>query len=246
LPNYSSTNTTSCEDQEPLLNDLNQRIIHCRLCPRLIEHAIQIGQTKTKRFTDQDYWSQPVPSYGDPKAKLFVIGLAPAANGGNRTGRIFTGDGSGDWLVKALHMTGFANKPTSTSRDDGLILNDSYLTAVARCVPPQNKPTSLEISNCSQYLITELKVMDRTTKVILTLGKIAFDAYCNINNIKGLKFGHNRIYPLSNKKTLIASYHPSRRNTNTGTLTWQMWINIFETARSIIDEYQKENKNSQE
>jgi len=164
-----------------------------------------------------------------------VIGLAPAANGGNRTGRIFTGDSSGDWLVKALFKTGFANKPTSISKDDGLILKDAYLTLTARCTPPQNKPNPSEISNCSQYLISEIKILEKTTKVILTLGKIAFDGYCNARNVKGLKFGHNKIYPVHNDKTLIASYHPSRRNTNTGTLTWQMWINIFETARSIIN-----------
>jgi uracil-DNA glycosylase len=116
-----------------------------------------------------------------------------------------------------------------------LILKDVYITATARCAPPQNKPNASEISNCSQYLISEIKILEKTTKVILTLGKIAFDAYCNVCNVKGLKFGHNKIYPVHNDKTLIASYHPSRRNTNTGTLTWQMWINIFETARSIIN-----------
>ena len=164
-----------------------------------------------------------------------VIGLAPAAFGGNRTGRLFTGDSSGDWLVKALFETGFANKPTSISKNDGLILKDAYLTAAARCAPPQNKPNSSEITNCSQYLLSELKILEKTTKVIVVLGKIAFDAYCTVCHFKGLKFGHNKIYTLSNGKTLIVSYHPSRRNTNTGTLTWQMWINIFETARSIID-----------
>ena len=184
---------------------------------------------------DQTYWAKPVPTFGDPKAKLLVIGLAPAANGGNRTGRIFTGDSSGDWLVKALFETGFANKPTSISKDDGLILKDAYLTAAVRCAPPQNKPNPSEISNCSQYLISEIKILEKTIKVIVTLGKIAFDAYCNVCHVKNLKFGHNKIYPMDNDKTLIVSYHPSRRNTNTGTLTWPMWINIFETARRIID-----------
>jgi uracil-DNA glycosylase len=221
--------------EDLLLHKVNERTIRCKLCPRLTKYIREVGQTKTRKYIDQDYWAKPVPTFGDPKAKLLVIGLAPAANGGNRTGRIFTGDSSGDWLVKALFKTGFANKPTSISKDDGLILKDAYLTLTARCTPPQNKPNPSEISNCSQYLISEIKILEKTTKVILTLGKIAFDGYCNARNVKGLKFGHNKIYPVHNDKTLIASYHPSRRNTNTGTLTWQMWINIFETARSIIN-----------
>jgi uracil-DNA glycosylase len=222
-------------EEELLLRQVNEKVVRCKLCPRLIRYIQEIGKTKTKKFKDQDYWAKPVPTFGDPKAKLLVIGLAPAAHGGNRTGRIFTGDSSGDWLVRALFETGFANKPTSISRDDGLILKDVYLTAAVRCAPPLNKPARSEISNCSQYLIAETKILEKTTKVILALGKIAFDAYCNVCNIKGLKFGHHKIYSIYNDKTLIASYHPSRRNTNTRTLTWQMWIDIFKTARSIID-----------
>ena len=177
--------------------------------------------------------------FGDPRAKLLVIGLAPAAHGGNRTGRIFTGDSSGDWLVRALFETGFANKPTSVSKDDGLILKDAYRTAAVRCAPPLNKPDTSEISNCSRYLLAETKILDKTTKVILALGKIAFDAYCNVSKVKGLRFGHSKIFPIYDGKTLIVSYHPSRRNTNTGTLTWPMWINIFQTARSIINRESK-------
>lgn len=223
------------KEEDLLLYKINERIICCRLCPRLTQYITEVGKTKTKKYLDQDYWAKPVPTFGDPKAQLLVIGLAPAANGGNRTGRIFTGDSSGDWLVKALFETGFANKPTSISKDDGLILKNAYLTVAVRCAPPQNKPSPSEISNCLQYLISEIKVLEKTSKVILTLGKIAFDAYCKAYNIKGLKFGHNKIYHLDNDKTLIVSYHPSRRNTNTGTLTWKMWINIFETARLIIN-----------
>jgi uracil-DNA glycosylase family 4 len=218
-----------------LLDKINERVIRCRLCPRLTQYITEVGKTKTKKYRDQHYWAKPVPTFGDPKAKLLIIGLAPAANGGNRTGRIFTGDSSGDWLIKALFETGFANKHTSISRDDGLILKNVYLTVAARCAPPQNQPSSSEISNCLQYLVSEIKVLEKTTKVFLTLGKIAFDAYCKIHNVKGLKFGHNKIYPLYNDKTLIVSYHPSRRNTSTGTLTWKMWINIFETAKLIIN-----------
>ena len=217
------------------LHKLSERIVNCKLCPRLTNYIDGIGRQQTKRFMNQVYWARPVPTFGDPKSRLLVIGLAPAAHGGNRTGRIFTGDSSGDWLVRALYETGFANKPTSVSRNDGLILRDAYLTAAVRCAPPDNKPNSSEISNCSQYLLAEIKQLEKTTKVIVALGKIAFDAYCRISNIKGLKFGHNKIYSVNNDKTLIVSYHPSRRNTNTGTLTWRMWISIFEKARSLIN-----------
>ena len=229
------SNGISAEEEDLLLHSLNKEIIQCKLCPRLTKHIREVGKTKTKKYMNQTYWARPVPAFGDPKAKLLVIGLAPAANGGNRTGRIFTGDSSGDWLVKALFETGFANRPTSISKDDGLVLKGAYMTAVVRCAPPQNKPNPSEISNCLQYLISELKILDKTIRVVVTLGKIAFDAYCSVYHVKNLKFGHNKIYPVYNNKTLIASYHPSRRNTNTGTLTWPMWINIFEIARRIID-----------
>lgn len=222
------------KEQSLLLHKLSKKIVDCKLCPRLTEYIGEVGKHPTKKFMNQLYWAKPVPTFGDPKAKLLVIGLAPAAHGGNRTGRIFTGDSSGDWLVRALYETGFANKPSSVSRDDGLNLKGAYLTAAVRCAPPKNKPNSIEISNCSQYLLAEIKILERTTKVIMVLGKIAFDAYCRISNIKQLKFGHNKIYNIHGDKTLIVSYHPSRRNTNTHTLTWQMWINIFKTARSII------------
>jgi uracil-DNA glycosylase len=222
------------------VHKLNKKIVDCKLCPRLTEYTGKVGKHQAKRFMNQVYWAKPFPAFGDPKAKLLIIGLAPAAHGGNRTGRIFTGDSSGDWLVRALYETGFANNPSSISRNDGLNLKDAYLTAAVRCAPPNNKPNSSEISNCSQHLLAEIKILERTTKVIVVLGKIAFDAYCRIFNMKKLKFGHNRIYTIHGDKTLIVSYHPSRRNTNTNTLTWQMWISIFETARLIITQ-EKEN-----
>jgi uracil-DNA glycosylase len=218
-----------------LLHKLSEKTVYCKLCARLTDYIEEVGKQKTKRFMNQTYWAKPVPTFGDPKAKLLVIGLAPAAHGGNRTGRVFTGDSSGDWLVRALYDTGFANKLTSISRNDGLILRDAYLTAAVRCAPPNNKPNSYEITNCSRYLLAEIKLLEKTTKVIIVLGKIAFDAYCRISGIKGLEFGHNKIYSIYDDKTLIVSYHPSRRNTNTGTLTWQMWISVFETARLIIN-----------
>ena len=221
------------------LDKLNKKIVDCKLCLRLSKYIKEVGERKIRKFNDQLYWAKPVPTFGDPKAKLLIIGLAPAAHGGNRTGRIFTGDSSGDWLIKALYQTGFANKSTSVAKNDGLVLRGAYLTAAVMCAPPNNRPNFSEISNCSQYLSSEIELLNSTTKVIVTLGRIAFDSYCKIFGIKGLKFGHNMLYTVNENKTLIASYHPSRRNTNTGTLTWQMWISIFEVARSIID-HQKE------
>ena len=160
--------------------------------------------------------------------------MAPAAHGGNRTGRIFTGDSSGDWVVRAMFETGFANKPTSISKNDGLVLNGAYMTAAVKCAPPQNKPNPSEKSNCSQYLLAEVKALEETTEVILTLGKIAFDAYCNLVKIERLSFIHGACYHVEGQKTLLVSYHPSRRNTSTGKLTWQMWIDVFKRARSLI------------
>lgn len=226
------------EDDQSIkaLDKLNNKVVHCSLCPRLSKYISDVKKSKTARFTDENYWARPVPSFGDPKANLLIIGLAPAAHGGNRTGRIFTGDSSGDWLISALFETGFANKPTSISKNDGLTLSNVYLTAAVRCAPPLNKPNRDEIYNCSRYLYTETRILENTTVVVIVLGKIAFDAYCNIYSIKGLAFGHNKIYSLNGDKTLIVSYHPSRRNTNTGTLTWEMWIKIFQTAKSIIDQ----------
>jgi uracil-DNA glycosylase len=217
-----------------MIEKLNEKIVECKLCPRLSKYIELIGQTKVKRYINENYWAKPIPGYGDSKSTLLIIGLAPAAHGGNRTGRIFTGDSSGDWLAKALFEIGFANKSTSISKNDGYILTGAYVTAVVKCAPPQNNPSSLEISNCSQYLQKEIKLLENTTKVVITLGRLAFDTYCKINNLNKLVFGHKKIYPLECGKTLISSYHPSRRNTNTGILTWEMWIDIFNIAKSIV------------
>ncbi len=217
-----------------LMKNVNEKVIQCRLCPRLINYVNEISRIKIKKFCKEDYWAKPIPSFGDVKAKLLIIGPAPAAHGGNRTGRIFTGDSSGQWLAKALFETGFANKDTSISKDDGLVLKEVYITDIVRCAPPKNKPNLPEIINCSQYFMSEVKILDKSLKVILTLGKLAFDTFCKVYEIKGLIFRHGARYLLDHGKILMASYHPSRRNTNTGRLTWQMWIKIFKDTRSII------------
>jgi uracil-DNA glycosylase len=215
------------------LRRLNAQITKCELCPRLTQFIRQVGKEKVKRFASEKYWARPLPSWGDPNARLLIVGLAPAAHGGNRTGRMFTGDSSGDWLARAMHETGFASMPTSTSMDDGLVLRDAYITAAVRCAPPGNKPLPSELLNCSQFLVSELRLLGNV-KVVLALGKIGFDAYCRIIGAKGLAFGHGARYQVDGK-ILLASYHPSRQNTNTGKLTWPMWLHIFRTSRAIIE-----------
>jgi uracil-DNA glycosylase len=216
------------------LRRLNSKITRCTLCPRLSHYISQVGHEKVKRFADEEYWARPLPSWGDPNARLLIVGLAPAAHGGNRTGRMFTGDSSGDWLARAMHKTGFASMPTSRSRDDGLVLKDAYITAAVRCAPPDNKPLPSELLNCSQYLVSELQLLGNV-RVVLALGKIGFDAYCRAIGAKGLAFGHGARYQV-NGKVLMASYHPSRQNTNTGKLTWRMWVQVFRTTKKILDE----------
>lgn len=213
------------------LDELNAKVTECAMCPRLSRYIRQVGREKVKRHANEEYWARPLPSLGDPNAKLLIVGLAPAAHGGNRTGRMFTGDSSGDWLARAMHETGFANMPTSRSRDDALVLKGAYITAAVRCAPPDNKPLPSELANCSQYLVSELQLL-KNAKVVLALGKIGFDAYCKAIGVKGLAFGHGARYNAGGK-VLLASYHPSRQNTNTGRLTWQMWIRIFRTAKAL-------------
>jgi uracil-DNA glycosylase len=214
------------------LHWINHKVIDCTCCPRLSQYIKQIGQEKVRRFISEEYWARPLPSWGDPNARLLIVGLAPAAHGGNRTGRMFTGDGSGDWLARVMYESGFANMPTSRSKDDGLVLKDAYITAAIRCAPPDNKPLTIELMNCSQYLVSELQIL-KNIKVILMLGKVGFDAYCRAAGLRKLRFSHGASYEI-NGKMLLASYHPSRQNTNTGKLTWQMWFDIFKKARSIL------------
>ncbi|HXV46160.1 MAG TPA: uracil-DNA glycosylase [Nitrososphaera sp.] len=215
------------------LRRLNAQITKCALCPRLSRYIRQVGQEKVKRFADQEYWARPLPSWGDPNARLLIVGLAPAAHGGNRTGRMFTGDSSGDWLARAMHQAGFASMQTSTSKDDGLVLNDVYITAAVRCAPPGNQPLPAELQNCSQYLFSELQLL-WNVRVVLALGRVAFNAYCRAAGARGFEFGHGARYYV-NGRTLLASYHPSRQNTNTGKLTWKMWTRVFKTAGKILD-----------
>lgn len=227
-------NVGNCDSKEKL-SEINTRVIRCKMCPRLSEHISLIAANIPKRFRNELYWARPVPSFGDANARLLIIGLAPAAHGGNRTGRMFTGDGAGDWVAKALFQTGFSSSGVSKCKNDGFVLKDTFITAVARCAPPDNRPTPSEIANCTQYLSSELDLLDKTIKVIVTLGHIAFQTYCKLIGSTAIEFQHGGRFNIKGNKVLLSSYHPSRQNTNTGRLTWGMWIQIFETARMILD-----------
>jgi len=190
-----------------------------------------VAKNKVRRFKDEKYYGKPLSGFGDVNAKLLIVGLAPAAHGGNRTGRMFTGDSSGDWVSKVMHKHGFASIPTSQNRDDGLILHDAYITAVLRCAPPQNKPTQDEMKNCFVYLQEELKIL-KNISVILCLGKIAYYATCKLLEIKPEKFGHNKLF-IYNDYKILTSYHPSKQNTQTGRLTWKQWSAVFAKAKKL-------------
>jgi uracil-DNA glycosylase family 4 len=224
------------------LEVLRARIVSCTLCPRLVEYREQVAQEKRRAYRDWTYWGKPVPPFGDADAKLFVLGLAPAAHGGNRTGRMFTGDRSGDFLYRALYKTGFASQPHSVSRDDGMRLTGAYISATARCAPPGNKPLPQELRNCRPYLEQELDLLT-DLRVVVALGRIAFDAYLTILRDGGIiksrgafPFGHNVEHRIAHgQPVLLASYHPSQQNTSTGKLTDQMLTAVFRRARAIID-----------
>ena len=216
------------------LEQVNHTVIRCRKCSRLALYIRDVAKKKVKRFDDQKYWGKPVPSFGDPNAELLLVGLAPAAHGGNRTGRMFTGDSSGDWVARVLYENGFATKPTSERLGDGYNLINTYITATIRCAPPQNKPLIQEIDNCSVYLTKELSLLKKT-KVIICLGRIAFDSCCKILNIKDRRFEHGKVLQHEGLN-IISTYHPSRQNTQTGRLTWQQWSNIFSMAQKILVE----------
>ncbi len=213
------------------IESLNKKIVICKKCPRLAVYIRDVAKNKVRRFKDEKYYGKPLSGFGDVNAKLLIVGLAPAAHGGNRTGRMFTGDSSGDWVAKVMHKHGFASIPTSQSRDDGLILKNAYITAVLRCAPPQNKPTREEMENCFVYLQEELKIL-KNISVILCLGKIAYDATCKLLEIKPEKFGHNKLFTYNDYK-ILTSYHPSKQNTQTGRLTWKQWSAVFAKAKKL-------------
>jgi uracil-DNA glycosylase len=218
---------------------LSNRVVACRLCPRLVAHRERVAREKVRRFQDWEYWGRPVPGFGDPRARLWVIGLAPAAHGGNRTGRIFTGDRSGDWLYAALYRAGFANQPTSRSRDDGLELRDAYVSAVVRCAPPDNKPTVAERDRCWSYLEAELEILDRV-RVFVPLGGFAFANLLRLLRATGERsrsiprFGHGAVIELESGRRIIGCYHPSQQNTFTGRLTEKMLDEVFERAKKVL------------
>ena len=220
------------------LTVLQKEIVSCGRCPRLREYCAHIAAVKRRAYRDWEYWGRPVPAFGDPRARVLVLGLAPAAHGANRTGRMFTGDRSGEWLYRALHQSGFASRASSVSRDDGLTLRDLYITAAARCAPPDNKPTLEELRNCRPYLERELDLL-RDLKVVVALGRIAFDQYLEVLKSRGLvasrsafAFGHNRQFAIATgQPVLISSYHPSQQNTSTGKLTEPMLLAVFRRAR---------------
>ncbi len=226
-------------DQFKSLKQVNAAIVVCEKCPRLRQYCREVAQEKRRAFRAETYWGRPLPGFGDPEAQLLIVGLAPAAHGGNRTGRMFTGDRSGDFLYAALYRAGFANQPNALSRDDGLQLIEAYIAASGRCAPPDNKPTPEELANCRPYLIAELRLLKKA-RVIVALGKIAFDNVLLALAARGVTiprprpaFGHEAIYRL-NDYTLIGSYHPSQRNTQTGLLTPEMFDRVFRQAKTLL------------
>jgi uracil-DNA glycosylase family 4 len=215
------------------LEQHNKQIIACRLCPRLVAWREEVARVKRKAYNSEEYWGKPVPGFGDPKARILVVGLAPGAHGSNRTGRQFTGDASGNFLFPALYKAGFANQPKSKSRGDGLLLRNMFITASARCAPPDNKPSNEELNNCQPFLERELEII--RPKVIVCLGKIAFDRILKIFALRGLKFAHGATYKVSDV-WLVCSYHPSQQNTSTGKLTAKMFDRIWIRARRLAEE----------
>lgn len=221
-------------------NQLNHEIIACRKCARLVKYRERIAKEKRRAYRDWEYWGRPVPGFGDLNARVILVGLAPGAHGSNRTGRMFTGDASGEFLYAALHRAGFANQPTALRADDGLQLRDVFITAVCRCAPPDNKPTLQEQANCLPYLARELELL-KNARVVVALGRIGMDGYLRLlreqgHEIPRVKFSHGAMYTLgAGLPTLICSYHPSRQNTQTGRLTVAMFDDIFRAVKGGLD-----------
>jgi uracil-DNA glycosylase len=223
------------------LTILNREVIACTRCPRLVEYREQVAREKRRAYRDCEYWGKPVPGFGDPEARVLIMGLAPGAHGSNRTGRPFTGDASGKFMYPVLYETGFANQPGATDCNDGLKLKNLYITAAVRCAPPDNKPLPQELAECSTFLDREIAGLTNL-KVIVALGKIGFEAYLNYVKRRGLitskktyVFKHAASYRLPDGKTLLASYHPSNQNTQTGKLTRKMFVEIFKEAAELAD-----------
>ncbi len=222
------------------LAELNERLAECRRCPRLVEWREQVAAEKRASFRDDDYWGRPVPGFGDPDARLVVVGLAPAAHGANRTGRMFTGDRSGDWLYRAMHRAGFATQPTSVAPGDGLALRDAYVTSAVHCAPPANKPTTVERDECAAWFVEELRLLDNMA-VVVCLGQFGYHAAFRTLGALGAsvprprpRFGHGARIPLPGGPTVLCSFHPSQQNTFTGRLTEEMFDGVFVTAAEII------------
>ena len=224
------------------LTVLNREVIACTRCPRLVAYREQVAREKRRAYRDWEYWGKPVPGFGDPDARVLVMGLAPGAHGSNRTGRPFTGDASGNFMYPVLYEVGFANQPTATNRDDGLTLKNLYITAAVRCAPPDNKPTLQELAACAPFLDREIAGL-KNLRVVVALGKIGFDAYLNflkrrgvLASKKGYLFKHGASYRTPDGKVLLASYHPSNQNTQTGKLTRKMFLKIFQEAARLADQ----------
>ena len=226
------------------LEELNSQIIACDKCPRLREYCAHLAQVKRRAYADCEYWGRPVPSFGDPRARVLALGLAPGAHGSNRTGRMFTGDGSGDFFYPVLHRAGFASQPTATSRDDGMKLTGLWISAVAHCAPPANKPTTEELANCAPWLDREMELL-KDLRAVVCLGRIAFDGLlawarraprfqdAALPPRSHFVFRHGAEYDLGGALTVIASFHPSLQNTNTGRLTPAMLLKVFRRARTL-------------
>lgn len=221
---------------------LQNQIVNCDRCPRLRKYCLEIATLKRRAYREWEYWGRPVPAFGDPQARVLILGLAPGAHGSNRTGRMFTGDGSGQMLYRVLHKTGFASQAESKSRDDGMTLAGIYITAAARCAPPGNKPTPEELRNCRPFFEQELDLLNQV-RVVVALGKIAFDTYLGILKSRGVitsrsafVFGHDRQFDIGPRQPrLISSYHPSQQNTSTGKLTEKMLVDVFRRARRLAE-----------
>ena len=247
-PNSGSDPLVSAADAKgqrgtaPVLAAVREAIISCDRCPRLRNYCTEIARTRRRAYKDDVYWGRPVPGFGDPNARLLIVGLAPAAHGANRTGRVFTGDGplgSGDFLMGALHRAGFANIPTAEHVNDGLALDDAFIAAAVRCAPPDNKPTPEEIATCLAHLDAETSALPRVS-VVVALGRIGFDAWLQLLRRRGVSvrpkpaFGHAVVHTLPNGQVLIGCYHPSRQNTNTGKLNARMMDDVFRRAREAV------------